>query len=85
MTSVGSNLNIFYVDVHMELRPPLPQSACVHLSLAPLPLRVDVINGWPLTLGASSPSQTTESPSFNDFNRLRTRIHAQYLQRNPHP
>ena len=26
---------------------PLP-SACVHLSLAP-PLRVDVINGWPLT------------------------------------
>jgi len=22
MTSVGSNLNIFYVDIHMELTPP---------------------------------------------------------------
>src|SRR6218665_3523749 len=26
---------------------PLPPSTCVHLSLTPSPLRVDVINGWP--------------------------------------
>ena len=38
---------IFCVDVHMGLDPPYP-STCVHLSLAPSPLRVDVINGWPL-------------------------------------
>src|SRR6218665_4183826 len=37
---------IFRVDVHMGL-DPLPLSTCVHLSLTPL--RVDVINGWPLT------------------------------------
>src|SRR6218665_1444504 len=29
---------------------PLPPSTCVHLSLTPSPLRVDVINGWPLWL-----------------------------------
>src|SRR6218665_442085 len=29
----------------MGLDPP---STCVHLSLTPSPLRVDVINGWPL-------------------------------------
>ena len=44
MTSVDSIL-IFCVDVHMGL-DPLPPSTCVHLSLTPL--RVDVINGWPL-------------------------------------
>src|SRR6218665_3711414 len=26
----------------------LPPFTCVHLNLTPLPLRVDVINGWPL-------------------------------------
>src|SRR6218665_3934242 len=26
-----------------------PPSICVHLSLTPSPLRVDVINGWPLS------------------------------------
>src|SRR6218665_1055311 len=31
----------------MGLDPP-PPSTCVHLSLTPFPLRVDVINGWPL-------------------------------------
>jgi len=35
---------IFCVDVHMGLDP-----TCVHLSLTPL--RVDVINGWPLRGG----------------------------------
>ena len=38
---------IFCVDVHMVLDPSLPPSTRVHLSLTP-PLRVDVINGWPL-------------------------------------
>src|SRR6218665_979483 len=37
---------IFCVDVHMEL-DPLPPSTCLHLTLTPSPLRVDVINGWP--------------------------------------
>ena len=32
----------------MGLDPPLPPSTCVHLSRTPSPLRVDVINGWPL-------------------------------------
>src|SRR6218665_1318299 len=41
---------IFCVDVHMGL-DPLPLSTCVHLSLTPL--RVDVINGWPLTCGST--------------------------------
>src|SRR6218665_1024395 len=41
---------IFCVDVHMGL-DPLPPSTCVHLSLTPSPVRVDVINGWPLTNG----------------------------------
>ena len=36
------------VDVHVGLDPP-PPSTCVHLSLTPSPLRVDVINGWPHT------------------------------------
>jgi len=36
MMSVGSNLNIFCVDVHMKLNPLHP-SAFVHLSLTPLP------------------------------------------------
>ena len=31
---------------------PLPPSTCVHLSLTPSPLRVDVINGWPLKQNA---------------------------------
>src|SRR6218665_3725791 len=29
---------------------PLPPSPCVHLNLTPLPLRVDVINGWRLSI-----------------------------------
>src|SRR6218665_3850021 len=40
---------IFCVDVHMGLDPP-PPSTCIHLSLIPLPLCVDVINGWPLSV-----------------------------------
>jgi len=35
MTSVGSNLNIFCVDVHVEQNPS--PSACVQLSLTPPP------------------------------------------------
>jgi len=31
----------------MEL-DSLPLPTCVHLSLTPCPLRVDIINGWPL-------------------------------------
>src|SRR6218665_142227 len=31
----------------MGLDPLSPPSTCVHLSLTPNPLRVDVINGWP--------------------------------------
>src|SRR6218665_2200306 len=47
MTSVDWTLIlIFCVDVHIGL-DPLPSSTCVHLSLTPSPLRVDVINGWP--------------------------------------
>ena len=37
MMSVGSNVNIFCVDVHMELTPLSSPSACVHLSLTPPP------------------------------------------------
>ena len=33
----------------MGLDPP-PPSTCVHLSMTPVPLRVDVINGWPLMM-----------------------------------
>jgi len=29
---------------------PLPPSTCVHLSLTPSPLRVDVMNGWPCAI-----------------------------------
>ena len=57
MTSVDSNL-IFCVDIHMGL-DPLPPSTCVHLSLTPSPLRVDVINGWPLTYNSLRSSQPT--------------------------
>ena len=40
---------IFCVDVHMAVRPtPIPQSAGVHQSLTPFPIRVGVINRWPL-------------------------------------
>src|SRR6218665_1221029 len=47
MTSVDSSLIlIFCVDIHMGL-DPLPPSTCVHLSLIPSTLRVDVIDGWP--------------------------------------
>src|SRR6218665_2565859 len=44
---VSGLILIFCVDVHMGLDPP-PPSTCVHLSLTPSPLRVDVINGWPI-------------------------------------
>src|SRR6218665_2712780 len=51
MTSVDSIFLIFCVDVHMGL-DPLPPSTCVQMSLTPL--RVDVINGWPLMLQMSN-------------------------------
>src|SRR6218665_2593419 len=38
---------ILCVDVHIRLTPS-PPSTCVHIRLTPFPLRVDVINGWPL-------------------------------------
>src|SRR6218665_3650455 len=38
---------------------PFPPSTCVHLSLTPSPLRVDVINGWPLTYNSLRSSQPT--------------------------
>src|SRR6218665_2152031 len=48
MPSVDSNFNFLCGRPH-GAGPP-PPSTCVHLSLTPpLPLRVDVINGWPLT------------------------------------
>src|SRR6218665_2955654 len=46
MTSVDSNFNFLCGRPH-GAGPP-PPSTCVHPSLTPLPLRVDVINGWPL-------------------------------------
>ena len=46
MTSVDSNFNFLCGCPHGTW--PLPPSTCVHLSLTPSPLRVDVINGWPL-------------------------------------
>ena len=44
MTSVDSNFNFLCGRPH-GAGPPPP----VHLSQTPSPLRVDVINGWPLT------------------------------------
>src|SRR6218665_2376946 len=44
MSSVDSNFNFLCGRPH-GAGPP-PPSTCVHLSLTPL--RVDVINGWPL-------------------------------------
>ena len=44
MTSVDSNFNFLCGRPHVAG----PPSTCVHLSLTPAPLRVDVINGWPL-------------------------------------
>src|SRR6218665_694910 len=46
MTSVDSNFNFLCGRRH-GAGPP-PPSTCVHLSLIPSPLRVDVINGRPL-------------------------------------
>src|SRR6218665_484823 len=48
MTSVDSNFNFLCGRPH-GTGPPSPPSTCVHLSLAPSPLRVDVINVWPIT------------------------------------
>src|SRR6218665_410076 len=47
MTSVDSNFN-FLCGLPHGAGPPPPPSTSVHLSLTPSPLRVDVINGWPL-------------------------------------
>ena len=49
MTSVDCNFNFLYGRPH-GAGLPLPPSICVHLSPTPFPLRVDVINGWPLIL-----------------------------------
>src|SRR6218665_3026234 len=46
MMSVDSNFNFLCGRPHGP--GPPPPSTCVHLSLTSLPLRVDVINGWPL-------------------------------------
>src|SRR6218665_1287471 len=48
MTSVDSNFNYLCGRPHGAGSPP--PSTCVHLSLTPSPLRVDVINGWPPTV-----------------------------------
>ena len=48
MTSVDSNFNFLCGRPH-GAGPP---STCVHLSLTPSPLRVDVINGWPLIISS---------------------------------
>src|SRR6218665_528605 len=48
MTSVDSNFNFLCGRPH-GAGPPFPLSTCVHLSPTPSPLRVDGINGWPLT------------------------------------
>src|SRR6218665_3488335 len=48
MTSVDSNFNLLCGRPH-GAGPP-PPSICVHVSLTPSPLRVDVINGWPLSI-----------------------------------
>jgi len=45
MTSVDSNFNFLCGRPHGAW--PLPLSTCIHLSLTPLPLHVDIINGWP--------------------------------------
>jgi len=47
MMSVDSNFN-FLCGLPHGAGPPSSPSTCVHLSLTPSPLRVDVINGWPL-------------------------------------
>src|SRR6218665_609249 len=47
MMSVDSNFNFLCGRPHGGWTP-LPPSTCIHLSLTPSPLRVDVINGWPL-------------------------------------
>src|SRR6218665_1334880 len=51
MTSVDSNFNFLCGRPH-GAGPPSP-STCVHLSLTPSPLRVDVINGWPHIRGCT--------------------------------
>ena len=64
--SVDSNFNFLCRCPH-GAGPP-PPSTCVHLSLTPpSPLRVDVINGWPLS---------TFPPSmFSDVNAILNEIH----------
>src|SRR6218665_453663 len=47
MTSVNSNFNFLCGGPH-GAGPPPSMRTCVHLSPTPSPLRVDVINGWPL-------------------------------------
>ena len=46
MTSVDSNFNFLCGRPHGAL--PSPPSTCVHLSLTPCLLRMDVVNWWPL-------------------------------------
>src|SRR6218665_3676167 len=60
MTSVDSNFNFLCGRPH-GAGPP-PPTTCVHLSLTPSPLRVDVINGWPLTSCSSSISRGPYRP-----------------------
>src|SRR6218665_1766467 len=58
MTSVDCNFN-FLLWTSTWGWTPFPPSTCVHLSLTPSPLRVDVINGWPLTYNSLRSSQPT--------------------------
>src|SRR6218665_2916963 len=53
MTSVESNFNFLCGRPHGAGPPPL--STCIHLSLTPSPLCVDVINGWPLASSIFNP------------------------------
>src|SRR6218665_1993564 len=57
MVSQEYNFN-FMCGCPNELTPP---STCVHLILTPLLLRVDVINGWPLSL--TFPQETVIFPA----------------------
>src|SRR6218665_1758592 len=47
MTSVGSNVNAFCVDIHMELISLPSPPICMRPPELDTPLRMDVINGWP--------------------------------------
>src|SRR6218665_1099205 len=61
MTSVGSNLSCGRPHGDDSLHHP--HSTCIHLSLITFPLRVDVINGWPLNLTTKCYKLPSTKPS----------------------